>query len=178
MDDFVRLPNHSTVNWFRNRIRRPSYIPRLGYIAVYGDGTSGFGNRIRRRKQSLLCKRASMLRESYLRVQILRTYQCIHYLQYPSLHTSYPEFRSSLFSYMNGDTTTQKHERRQKIVQFRHWRRHSWSIKCLWNGRWETYHSFTPYWYNTCDIFIFVVCRSVWITQGKLYSSCSCYHVR
>ena len=54
MDDFVRLPNHSTVNWFRNRIRRPSYMPRFGYIAVYGDGTSGFGNRIRRRKQSLL----------------------------------------------------------------------------------------------------------------------------
>ena len=53
MDDFVRLPNHSTVNWFRNRIRRPSYMPRFGYIAVYGDGTSGFGNRIRRRKQSL-----------------------------------------------------------------------------------------------------------------------------
>ena len=52
MDDFVRLPNHSTVNWFRNRIRRPSYMPRFGYIAVYGDGTSGFGNRIRRRKQS------------------------------------------------------------------------------------------------------------------------------
>ena len=54
MDDFVRLPNHSTVNWFRNRIRRPSYMPRFGYIGVYGDGTSGFGNRIRRRKQSLI----------------------------------------------------------------------------------------------------------------------------
>ena len=53
MDDFVRLPNHSTVNWFCNHIRQPSYMPRFGYIAVYGDGTSGFGNRIRRRKQSL-----------------------------------------------------------------------------------------------------------------------------
>ena len=44
MDDFVRLPNHSTVNWLSNRIRRPSYMPRFGYIA--GDGTSGFGNRV------------------------------------------------------------------------------------------------------------------------------------
>ena len=53
MDDFVRLPNHSTVNWLRNRIRQPSYMNRFGYIAVYGDGTSGIGNRIWRRKQSL-----------------------------------------------------------------------------------------------------------------------------
>ena len=39
MDDFVRLPNHSMVNWFRNRATRPpSYMACLGYIAVYGDG--------------------------------------------------------------------------------------------------------------------------------------------
>ena len=41
MDDFARPPNHSTVNWFRNRAtRRPSYTACLGYIAVYGDGNS------------------------------------------------------------------------------------------------------------------------------------------
>ena len=48
MYDFihVRLLNHSTVNWFRNRIWRPSYMAHFGCIAVYGDGTSGFGTRI------------------------------------------------------------------------------------------------------------------------------------
>ena len=38
-----------SVTVYSNRV----YMPRFGYIAVYGDGTSGFGNRIRRRKQSL-----------------------------------------------------------------------------------------------------------------------------